>query len=165
MALENLISIEFTAAELATLDTALNSIQAVLAGKVVNLTPAQRQQYGSIAEQNKLFVNKAKQYMEQYPEYVPTFLSKSEFDKDYTARVQLEAPAARLKSLSEQIADTKIMLDHDNYFNALTFYRNIRFMSAENVPGMTTIYTDMKQFFMSSGTSEVADKSSPTPTE
>lgn len=165
MALENLISIAFTETELATIQTALNSIQSVLSGKAINLTPQQRQQYGSIAEQNKLFVNKAKQYMEQYPEYVPSFLSKAEFDKDYTARMQLEAPAARLKNVAEQIADTKVLLDHDNYFNALTFYRNIRFLANENVPGISTIYEDMKQFFTASSSPEVQPSNPATPTE
>lgn len=165
MALENLISITFTEAELNTMETALIAIHGVLEGKVINLTPAQRQQYGSIAEQNKLFVNKAKQYMEQFPEHVPSFLSKAEFDKDYSARTQLELPAARLRSLSEQIADTKIMLDHDNYFNALTFYRNIKFLANENVPGMSSIYADMKQFFETNSGAKVIPASSTSPAE
>lgn len=76
MAFENLISLEFSAEELATLDTALTTIAGVLQGKTVNLTPAQRQQYGSIAEQNKLFVNKAKEFMEQYPQHIPAFLNR-----------------------------------------------------------------------------------------
>ena len=76
MAFENLISLEFSAEELATLDTALTTIAVVLQGKTVNLTPAQRQQYGSIAEQNKLFVNKAKEFMEQYPQHIPAFLNR-----------------------------------------------------------------------------------------
>lgn len=147
MALENLISISFSATELQQLDEALQIIGSVLEGKAINLTPEQRKQYGSIAEQNKLFVNKAKELMEQYPAHVPTFLNKQEFDKDYAARQQLEERAQKLVSLTEQLSDTKILLDHDNYFNALTFYRNIRYLSNENVPGTTSIYQSMKQFF------------------
>jgi hypothetical protein len=40
-------------------------------GKTIHFTPEQRQQYGRIAEQNKLLVNKSKMYMEQYPNHVP----------------------------------------------------------------------------------------------
>ena len=149
MALENLISVEFTNAELAQLDTAFNTIQSVLQGKTINLTPEQRQQYGSIAEQNKLFVNKAKSYMEQYPEYVPPFLDKSEYDKDFEARQQLESRMQKMNSLTEQLSDTKILLDFDNYHNSLTFYRNVKYLSSENVPGTNVIYDDMKQFFIS----------------
>ncbi|MBV6878944.1 hypothetical protein NG800_002635 [Epilithonimonas ginsengisoli] len=148
MALENLISVEFTNAELAQLDTAFGTIETVLQGKTINLTPEQRQQYGSIAEQNKLFVNKAKSYMEQYPQYVPPFLDKPEYDKDFAARQQLESRMQKMNSLTEQLSDTKILLDFDNYHNSLTFYRNVKYLSSENVPGTNVIYNDMKQFFI-----------------
>jgi hypothetical protein len=60
MALDNLISLSFSKSDLETIDKAIQDIQTVLVGKTINLTPDQRQQYGRIAEQNKLFVNKAK---------------------------------------------------------------------------------------------------------
>lgn len=159
MALDNLISLTFSENDLATIDQALNSIATVLTGKPVNLTPDLRQQYGRIAEQNKLFVNKAKNYMEQYPQHVPGFLDKTEFDKDYAAREQIESRLQRLSSVTEQLRDTKVLLDHDNYHNSITFYRNIKFLSGENVPGTNVIYDDMKQFFMASSPSA----SSPSP--
>ncbi|GAA0739273.1 hypothetical protein [Gaetbulibacter jejuensis] len=147
MALENLISIHFTAQELQALDAALVTIAGVLQGKAINLTPAQRQQYGSIAEQNKLLVNKAKQLMQHYPQHVPSFLDLEEFGKDYEARQQIEGRLQLLKSLLEQFSDTKILLDHDNYFTALSFYRNLKYLSGENVPGTTVLYHEMRQFF------------------
>lgn len=153
MALDNLISISFTAEELNNLDQALQTIETVLSGKTINLTPEERQQYGSIAEQNKLFVNKAKIYMEQYPQHVPNFLDKAEFDKDYLGREQVEQRLQIMSSLTEQLSDTKVLLDHDNYHNAITFYRNMKFLSGENVPGTNVIYEDMKQFFVTTGAS------------
>ena len=127
MAFENLISIQFTESELAQLDAAMASIAQVLRDKTINLTPEQRQQYGRIAEQNKLFVNKAKEYMEQNMQHVPAFIDKAEFDQDFQARTQIESRITQLQGLVEQLSDTKTLLDHDNYHNAITFYRNIRF--------------------------------------
>lgn len=161
MALDNLISLSFSKSDLETIDKALQDLQTVLAGKTINLTPDERQQYGRIAEQNKLFVNKAKIYMEQYPQYVPGFLDKPEFDRDYAAREQIEQRLQRLDSLTEQLADTKVLLDHDNYHNAISFYRNVRFLSGENVPGTNVIYEDMKQFFVT--TSPTQQTQTPTP--
>lgn len=148
MAFENLISIQFTESELAQLDAAMASIAQVLRDKTINLTPEQRQQYGRIAEQNKLFVNKAKEYMEQNMQHVPAFIDKAEFDQDFQARTQIESRITQLQGLVEQLSDTKTLLDHDNYHNAITFYRNIRFLSQENVPGTTTLYEGMRQFFV-----------------
>ena len=159
MAFENLISIQFTEAELAQLDAAMASIAQVLRDKTINLTPEQRQQYGRIAEQNKLFVNKAKEYMEQNMQHVPAFIDKAEFDQDFQARTQIESRITQLQGLVEQLSDTKTLLDHDNYHNAITFYRNIRFLSQENVPGTTTLYEGMKQFFVP----DVTPTPSPTP--
>lgn len=159
MAFENLISIQFTEAELAQLDAAMASIAQVLRDKTINLTPEQRQQYGRIAEQNKLFVNKAKEYMEQNMQHVPAFIDKAEFDQDFQARTQIESRITQLQGLVEQLSDTKTLLDHDNYHNAITFYRNIRFLSQENVPGTTTLYEGMRQFFVP----DVTPTPSPTP--
>lgn len=144
---KNLASVVFTTEELQKLDTALQTIEGVLKGKTFNLTPDERKQYGSIAEQNKLFVNKCKELMEQYPQYVPSFLDKEEFDHDYQARQQIESRLIRLKAITEQLSDTKVLLDNDNYYNAITFYRNIKFLSLQNIPGIKTLYEQIKQFF------------------
>ena len=150
MALENLISIVVTEAELNTLDTALTTIEQVIKAKAVNLTPDERRQYGSIAEQNKLVVNKAKEYMDQKPEYIPNVLDKDEFDRDYTARLQIENRFNRIMTIAEMFSDTKVLLDHDNFFGAMTYYRYIKFLANENEPGTTSIYQDMQQFFKKS---------------
>ncbi len=151
MSKNNLISTSFTAEELSTLDNALNQIREVLKGKMVNLSPEERTQYGAIAEQNKLFVDKAKNYMEKYPEFVPPFVDKAEFDKDYALRKVLEDRLIMLTGITEQVSDTKKLADNDNYQNALTFYRNIKFLSKEDVPGTTNIMQDLSQFFNRTG--------------
>ncbi len=147
MAFENLIQVTFTDEELTKIDSALQSIETVLKGKTVKLSPDERRQYGSIAEQNKLFVNKCKEMMEQYPQHIPSFLDKEEYDRDFVARNQIETRLQRLQSITEQLSDTKVLLDHDNYFNSLTFYRHIKFLSKENIPGIKSIFEALKQFF------------------
>ncbi len=149
MAFENLIQVTFTDEELTKIDSALQSIETVLKGKTVKLSPDECRQYGSIAEQNKLFVNKCKEMMEQYPQHIPSFLDKEEYDRDFAARNQIEIRLQRLKNLTEQLSDTKVLLDHDNYFNSLTFYRNIKFLSKENIPGIKSIFDGLSQFFKS----------------
>ena len=85
--------------------------------------------------------------MEQNPQLLPAFIDKGEYDKDYAARVALEERMLLLKSLVEQMSDTKILLDHDNYHDSISFYRNIKFLASENVPGSTSLYQEMLQFF------------------
>lgn len=144
---KNLASVVFTNEELQKLDEALQSIENVLKGKTYNLTSDERKQYGSIAEQNKLFVNKCKELMEEYPQFVPSFLDKDEFNRDYQSRQQIEIRLIRLNTLTEQLSDTKVLLDNDNYYNSITFYRNLKFLSSQNIPGIKTLYEQLKQFF------------------
>lgn len=54
MAFENLIQVTFTDKELTKIDSALQSIETVLKGKTVKLSPDERRQYGDIAGQNKI---------------------------------------------------------------------------------------------------------------
>lgn len=147
MPIENLASVSFTQEELTKIDNAIKEIESVLKGKTLNLTSAERQQYGRIAEQNKLFVNKGKELMDNYPQHIPVFLNKEEFDKDYTARTQIENRLIRLQGVVEQLSDTKTLLDHDNYHATLTFYQHIKYLSQQSVAGISTIYDELKQFF------------------
>lgn len=163
MALTNLISLSFTEEELTTLDAHLAGIKTILANKTINLTPEQRQQYGRIANQNKLIVDKAKSYMEQHPTWIPRFLDKAEFDRDYKARKQIEDRVQLFEGIAQQLIDTKTLLDHDNYTNALTFYRMVRFLSRENEPGAKTVYEDMRVLFEKSTPTTPAEALGATP--
>ncbi len=147
---ENLSQVVFTDEELTKMDNALQALAEVLTDKATRLSAEERKQYGSIAEQNKLFVNKAKELMEQYPQYIPPFVDKTEFDRDYTSRMQLEDRFTKIKRLTELLSDTKVLLDHDNYTNALSFYRNIKYLNSEKMPGVETLYQELKQFFTKS---------------
>ena len=151
MAIDNLISVEFTDQELTRLGNALNEIAQLLSGKVINLTPEERKQYGSIGDKNKVFVDKCKAYMEQDPTTVPNTLDKHEFDKDYKARQQMEEPLRKLLQLAEMLSDTKILLDFDNYNGSLSYYRYVKFLATQNTPGITSIYADLNQHFQSMG--------------
>ena len=127
MALDNLISIVFTDEEVAQVDAGATSIGSVLTGKTISLTPDQRQQHGRIANQNKLIVDKAKMYMGQNPQWIRGFLDKAEFDQDFESRAKIETMLVKLENLVQQLVDTKTLLDHDNYNNALSFYRYVRY--------------------------------------
>jgi len=58
----------------------------------------------------------------------------------------------RIRSITEQIDDTKVLHDNDNYQQALSQYAYISFLAGENEPGITTIQQEISQFFPRSGT-------------
>ncbi len=147
MAIDNLISITLTDEEVASINQAIATLNNVLQNKVVNLTPEERRQYGSIADRNKVLVDKCKDYMEQAPETLPVTIDKAEFDADYKARKQLELPLRDLTRIMEKLQDTKTLLDHDNLQASLTYYRYIKYLAQENEAGTSSIYKDLKQHY------------------
>lgn len=149
MALSNLLSVNFTAADLEKLDVAMVHIQEVLDGKAINLTSEQRSLYGRINEENKILINRVKDMDEINAEMHPPFLDQSEFDADYAARQQLERRADKLTKLTEMLVDTKTLLDYDNYNYAISYYRYIKMLSTQEVPGSTTVYQNLREVYES----------------
>ncbi|WKS95411.1 hypothetical protein [Riemerella columbina] len=151
MAIDNLISVEFSAQELQTIDEAINTIFNVIRPKAINLSPDERRQYGRIADKNKVLVDKCKFYMEQEPSTVPPTIDKAEFDMDYSARTQLESPLKKLNRVIEMMTDTKTLLDYDNYTASISYYRYIKFLASQNEAGTTSIYKDLSSYYQSRG--------------
>jgi hypothetical protein len=149
MALDNLISIQFTAAELLIIDNALTAIEGVFAGKVVNLTPEQRQQYGRIGNNTENWIVKVKGYMDGNPTLIPNYIDKAEHDKDYASRKDIQPRLNRLTSVFEALDDTQKLMSSDLWHNSIAFYRNLKIASQQNVPGSTAIYNDLKTQFPS----------------
>lgn len=157
MALDNLFSVKFTETEIDEINNCIRQLNDILRGKVVNLTPEERQQYGSVADRNKILVDKCKDYMERAPETLPPVIDKSEFDLDYVARKQLEIPYRDLMRITEKLSDTKILLDHDNFHNAIAYYRYIKYLAGQNEPGTTSIYEDLRKHYQNSGTNNSSE--------
>jgi hypothetical protein len=151
MPLKDLIQNQLTAADITAINKAITDIETVLKNKTVNLTPDERQKYGSINEQNKLLVNKVNEYHLKMPQFDSPKINWAEFESDLAIRTELEGLVNRMASASEQLSDTKILHDNDNYQQSLSQYSYISFLAEQNEPGITTVKEDMAQFFPRSG--------------
>jgi hypothetical protein len=151
MPLKDLIQNQLTVADIDNIKRALDSIQATIAGKMINLTPDERKKYGSINEQHKLMVNKVNDVHISHPQFDSAKVDWAEFDNDFAIRSNLEKIISRLHSLAEQFDDTKILHDNDNYQQALDQYSYISYLSDQSEPGITTVKEDIAQFFNRTG--------------
>ncbi len=164
MALENMITVYFTEEEINEFNEALNRMTEIIRGKTINLSPEERRQYGSIADKNKILVDKCKDYMEQAPQTIPHVVNKESFDRDYKARRDLELPLRRMAGIMEELRDTKILLDHDNYQASLAYYQFVKYLSSQNEPGIDSIYADLKKHYKG-GKSRTVNKENDVQTE
>ena len=153
MPLKDLIQNQLTVADTDAIAKALTDIENAIKAKTVNLTPDERQKYGSINEQNKLFVNKVNDLHSSQPQFNSSKVDWPEFESDFAIRSSLENIMLRMRSIVEQLDDTKILHDNDNYQQSLSQYSYISFLANENEPGVTTLKEELAQFFPRSGTS------------
>lgn len=148
MAITNLNNQHLSAAEITTAKEALSALETALSPINVTLTSEDRQKYGSINEQNKLFVNKVNDYHQNQSQLGTTQVDWSEFEKDYSSRLVMENIISRLESIVTKLNNAKTLHDYDNYQAALTDYAYANFMAGTGADGYETKMNDLKQFFM-----------------
>ncbi len=126
---------------------ALQELEQALSMLNINLTPEQRNRYGRVNEQNKLFISKVKDFAKEQPDLRSIDVDYEEFFADYQSRVFLEMLIARLNSLATRAKNAKILHDYDNYQNALNDYAYTSFRAGSETPGFEEKYKELKQFF------------------
>ena len=151
MPLKDLIQNQLTAADITDINKALDNIETAIKTKMVNLTPEERKKYGSINEQNKLLVNKVNDFHSSHPQYDTAKVDWAEFANDYAIRSTLEKLISRMHTIAEQLDDTKVLHDNDNYQQALSQYGYVSYLADQNEPGITTIKEELAQFFNRTG--------------
>ncbi|MBL7780465.1 MAG: hypothetical protein JNM22_04540 [Saprospiraceae bacterium] len=144
----------FNSEDLKALDQSLDALEKALENKKRNLTPEERQRYGSINEANKLFVNKVYDFCQTQPTTCSPDVDWAEFAADYEDRSILETRLARLRSLMEVMENAKILHDFDNFQNALVDYSFTQYKKDTDAGGYMTKYSALRQFFPRAGASD-----------
>ena len=153
MPITNLNNHHLTEVEVNEINTALASLENALASITTNLTPEERQKYGSVNEQNKLVVNKVFDYYTNQPNLASQEVDWSEFIKDFESRKKMETILSRLNTLVNKLSNAKILHDFDNYQAALEDYAYTTYKAGSSAVGFETKRNDIKQFFTSRGNS------------
>jgi hypothetical protein len=157
MALDNLISVAFTDAELKELDDAMATLERVFKGKVVNLTGEQRMQYGRVKYDMEVWVNKTSSYIYNNAPLVPSYVNAAELKVDMAAHTMLNPRIDRLAAILQGMEDTNALLGADIYNSCMSFYRSVK-VAAGNAPGAAPIYDDLKQQFPGAPRKKVTTK-------
>ena len=143
----NVIVDLLTEEEKATISKALKDIKAIVDAKLPDLNADKRRFYGSINEQNKLFVNKAREIKTINPQLVPLEVDWVEYEKDYNARMFYESTLLLANGIISRLESAKMMHDYDNYNDSLVLYRYIDFKRRSDTPGAEASYNALKEFF------------------
>ncbi|SDF25071.1 hypothetical protein [Epilithonimonas hungarica] len=137
----------FSATEKTATNTAITSLETALATKLANLSPEERQQYGSVNEQNKLIINKVKDFRDTQPALSSPDVDWTEFANDHDTRLYIQNLIQRLESLLDGLKNSKILHDWDNYQAALNDYEFAKYKNGTSATGYETKVNELKQFF------------------
>ncbi len=147
MSFTNFDSRHFSAAEKTAVNTALASIELAVSTKLANLSPSERQQYGSVNEQNKLIINKVKTFNDTQPALSSPDVDWAEFNSDFDTREFLQTAVIRIQSLLDGLGNAKILHDYDNYQASLTDYDFAKYKASTSAVGFQTKVSELAQFF------------------
>lgn len=153
MGLTNLNSTHLSSAKITAAQDAIAALETALAEITVNLSPEDRKRYGSINEQNKLFVNKVYDYNQSQNNLSSPEVDWEEYNNDHRSRNLMEALISRLESIITRLNNAKTLHDYDNYQSALVDYSYTTYKAGSSAPGFEDKYKDLKQFFVKNGTS------------
>ena len=150
MSVNNLNNHHLTEPEINAILNALNDLERAMELLNINLTPEDRNKYGRVDEQNKLFINKIHDFATQQTNLRTMDVDWDEFEKDFKSRAVLENIISRLNNLSIRANNSKIFHDFDNYQDALADYAYTQFRANSKMVGFEDKYNELRQFFAKS---------------
>ena len=145
--MKNIIETQLSEADRKKITDSIADLEGALAGKTGALDANERTRYGSVNEQNKLIVNKAREYSQNQPAMSAPDVDWTEFESDYQARIFLENCINRLTAIVHDLESTKIMHDYDNYQDALQDYKYSQYKHDSGEAGYAAKVGEFKQFF------------------
>lgn len=142
---------ELTDAEMTTIRTSLAAVKTILAPKFINLEPEDRQKYGSIKEENKLIINKVKDYRDNMPALSHADINWVNYAKNVKTRTNYTMLVNLLKEIQELCDDPRTLVDYNLFGDASRDYKFTKYKAEEDggsTAGFEAKYEDLKQFFV-----------------
>ncbi|TDW46505.1 hypothetical protein EV144_106177 [Flavobacterium sp. 270] len=157
MSIENLNLQHYSETEKTTVASCLASIESSLSEKFKNLKPEERTKYGSVNEQNKLVINKVKDFRASQPVLSSPDIDWIEFQNDVDSREFLQNTIMRLESLADSLKNNKILHDYECYQAALTDYDYSKYKLGTKATGYQVKVNELAQFFKRSNTKKIEE--------
>lgn len=142
---------ELTDTEMTNIRTSLAAVKTILAPKFVNLEPEDRQKFGSIKEQNKLIINKVKDYRDNMPNLSHAEINWVNYAKNAKTRSNYMMVVNLVQEILELCDDPRTLVDYNLFGDAQRDYKFTKFKAEEDggaASGFEAKYEDLKQFFV-----------------
>lgn len=162
MAQINRLDITFSETDMADINAALATLNEKLAPHLISLSSEDRMVLPKLGDKTRAFVDKAREYAQQYPELVPKFVDMTDFDTDLAATDSLSGILRRIQPLTRNLEDSHLLSGSEAYQAALIYYRSVKMAAESGIPNASAIYTDLAQRFERTSSSRTAASSEET---
>jgi hypothetical protein len=142
---QNLVDAELTPAEAAEINAALETIKSKTSF-TISLSTEERISLLKMGDNFRQFTEKAVNVIAEHPEIMPATFNSAEFKKDFDLMKSLEPISQKLTTILQAINDTILAAGSDSLTEALEVYSEVK-AHTEKIPGLNTVYTEMKLYF------------------
>ena len=133
--------------------SAMANVQSIntLLPYLIQLTPKEKQQYAGIKNKRETLSEKLYHHASNNSLIVPAFVSLPMLDQKLSNYKRLKSLENVLQLALEKVRDTAHNEGHLAFKEALKIYDMVEMAVNSNVPGIDTIYADVKPFFPQAG--------------
>ncbi len=142
---QDLVNAEISTEDLASIESALVTIKGKLPF-LISLSSNEKAQLFKVGENFKTFIQKAINAVNTHPEIMPGTFSVAGFKKDYNLYNSLEPVKGNMASIAKALEDTVTAAGSDSLSASLEVYDEVK-NHLEKIPGLKTIYDEMKVCF------------------
>lgn len=148
---ENLFELNIPAADLQTVQAAVQTLSTVLTPHLVSLSAEGRRELPKMGDKSLAFVRKAREYAANNPDLVPRFLDLQMFEADLRGVETLSNLLRTLQPLVDNLEDSLALTGSEAYQAALVFYRSVKSAAQTGQPNAKTIADDLSVRFPTGG--------------
>lgn len=131
----NKVSFQLTQEEQSEVNSSIEKIENILAPKLITLSPEERKELAKMGDKTVAFVNKALEYAQTYPDYMPSFINVGEAKMNFEAVNTLRNLFTPLERLCNQVDDTMMVAGSEAYTTALSIYKVLKNAANMGQPG------------------------------
>lgn len=133
--MDNRISFNLTDEEKTELGGAVNTLVNILEPKLKTLLPEERRELPKMGDKTVAFVEKALEFGQEYPQYMPAFIEVPEALIDFEAVKTMRNYFTQLERITNQLDDSMLLAGSEAYGSALSIYKVMKNAAAMGQPG------------------------------
>jgi len=156
MAIDNMLQVEFSDAEIKVLNDAVLAIEEVLKNKTVQLNADDSHHYGKLGKATEGWAIQVFQDANSNPMLVPQHIDANIWAKNAKAHEILSPLAKRLESITLQMKDTNRVIGYNIVLACTAVYRNAKELCLQNVVGFKVYFDKWKVQFANRGRKKAA---------